>query len=105
MKAENGGKQMKSVWRFSPPSDEEKRLGKHPTQKPLALIARCLRATTDPGDLVVDPFAGSGSTGVASLKLGRSFVGLEQNQTYAQLAARRLSETVPDQAAIGRAST
>jgi site-specific DNA-methyltransferase (adenine-specific) len=45
MKVENGGKQMKNVWHFSPPADEEKRLGKHPTQKPVALIARCLRAT------------------------------------------------------------
>jgi site-specific DNA-methyltransferase (adenine-specific) len=105
MKAENGGKQMKNVWHFSPPSDDEKRLGKHPTQKPVELIARCLRATTDLGDLVLDPFAGSGSTGVAALKLGRSFVGYEQNPTYAQLAARRLSETVPDQLTIGRSST
>jgi site-specific DNA-methyltransferase (adenine-specific) len=97
MKAENGGKQMKNVWRFSTPADEEKRLGKHPTQKPVALIARCLRATTDPGDLVLDPFAGSGSTGVAALKLGRCFVGFEQDKTYARLAARRLGETVPDE--------
>ena len=95
MKEENAGKQMKSVWRFSTPSDEEKRLGKHPTQKPLALIARCLRATTDPGDLVFDPFSGSGSTGVAALKLGRHFVGCEQNKTYATLAARRLNEAAP----------
>ncbi|MBF6560224.1 MAG: site-specific DNA-methyltransferase [Candidatus Binataceae bacterium] len=92
MKEENGDKQMKNVWRFSTPTDEEKRLGKHPTQKPVALIARCLRATTDPGDLVLDPFAGSGSTGVAALKLGRHFVGYEQNKTYALLAASRLSE-------------
>lgn len=80
-------------------------MGKHPTQKPVELIARCLRATTDPGDLVLDPFAGSGSTGVAALNLSRSFVGYEQNQTYAQLAARRLSETAPDQLAIGKSST
>jgi len=105
MRAENGGKQMKNVWRFSPPSDEEKRLGKHPTQKPLALIGRCLRATTDPGDLVLDPFAGSGSTGVAALQLDRSFIGYEQNQTYAELASRRLRETVPDHLAIGSSST
>jgi site-specific DNA-methyltransferase (adenine-specific) len=96
MRAENGGKQMKTVWRFSTPSDEEKRLGKHPTQKPVALIARCLRATTDKGDLVFDPFAGSGSTGVAALTLGRHFVGCEQAKTYAALAARRLNEVVPD---------
>ncbi len=105
MKAENGGKQMKNVWRFSTPADDEKRLGKHPTQKPVALIARCLRATTDPGDLVLDPFAGSGSTGVAALKLARNFVGYEQDRTYALLAARRLNETVPDDLAMGTSAT
>ena len=91
MKEENGGKQMKNVWRFHTPPMEEKQHGKHPTQKPTALIARCLRATTDPGDLVFDPFTGSGSTGVAALKLGRHFVGCEQDETYAQLAASRLA--------------
>ena len=95
MKDENAGKQMKSVWRFSTPGDEEKRLGKHPTQKPIALIARCFRATTDRGDLVFDPFSGSGSTGVAAMKLGRHFVGCEQDKTYAALAARRLNEAAP----------
>ncbi len=92
MKTENGGKQMKNVWRFSTPANEEKQHGKHPTQKPTALIARCLRATTDPGDLVLDPFTGSGSTGVAALKLGRHFIGCEQDKTYAQLAASRLTD-------------
>ncbi|MEQ1897317.1 MAG: site-specific DNA-methyltransferase [Vicinamibacterales bacterium] len=92
MKTENDGKQMKNVWRFHTPSMEEKQHGKHPTQKPTALIARCLRATTDPGDLVFDPFAGSGSTGVAALTLGRHFVGCEQDKVYAQLAAKRLAD-------------
>ncbi len=105
MKAENGGKQMKNVWRFSTPLEEEKRRGKHPTQKPVALIARCLRATTDPGDLLLDPFAGSGSTGVAALRLGRYFVGYEQDKTYALLAARRLSETVPDELVVATSPT
>ena len=95
MKAENGGKQMKNVWRFSTPSKEEKKLGKHPTQKPIALIARCLRASTDPGDLVFDPFSGSGSTGVAALSLERRFIGCEQDEKYSGLAARRLNEVVP----------
>lgn len=94
MREENGGKQMKSVWRFSTPTTEEKRHGKHPTQKPIALIARCLRATTDPGDLVFDPFTGSGSTGVAALALGRHFIGCEQDKTYAMLASKRLTDTV-----------
>jgi site-specific DNA-methyltransferase (adenine-specific) len=92
MKTENGGKQMKNVWRFSTPATEEKQHGKHPTQKPTALIARCLRATTDPGDVVLDPFTGSGSTGVATLKLGRHFVGCEQDKAYARLAATRLTD-------------
>jgi site-specific DNA-methyltransferase (adenine-specific) len=60
MKDENGGKQMKNVWRMMPPSSEEKKLAKHPTQKPVLLVARCLRASTNAGDLIVDPFAGSG---------------------------------------------
>jgi site-specific DNA-methyltransferase (adenine-specific) len=105
MKEENAGKQMKNVWRFSTPGDDEKRLGKHPTQKPVALIERCLRATTDPGDLILDPFAGSGSTGVAALRLGRRFVGYEQNEAYAQLAARRLNGTAPDELAMGLPAT
>ena len=58
MKEENAGKQMKSVWRLSTPGEEEKTFGKHPTQKPIALIARCLRATTDPGDVGVRPVRG-----------------------------------------------
>ena len=95
MKQENAGKQMKNVWRFSTPSDEEKRFGKHPTQKPLPLIARCLRATTDEGDLVLDPFAGSGSTGVGALKLRRHFLGCEQDKKYGALAARRLNDASP----------
>jgi len=95
MKAENGGKQMKSVWRLPTPTGEEKRFGKHPTQKPVALIARCLRANTKSGDLVFDPFAGSGSTGVAALSLGRRFFGCEQEKRYATIAARRLNEVAP----------
>jgi site-specific DNA-methyltransferase (adenine-specific) len=95
MKEENAGKQMKSVWRLSTPGEDEKTFGKHPTQKPIALIARCLRATTDPGDVVFDPFAGSGSTGVAALTLDRQFIGCEQDEAYAALAARRLDRAAP----------
>lgn len=92
MKMENGGKQMKNVWRFHTPTTDEKLHGKHPTQKPTSIIARCLRATTDHGDIVLDPFTGSGSTGVAALKLGRHFLGCEQDKAYAQLAASRLTD-------------
>ncbi len=92
MKAENGGKQMKTVWRFPAAGRQEKRFGKHPTQKPVALIDRCLRASTNPGDLVVDPFAGSATTGVTAIRLGRRFIGSEQVKEYAELGARRLEE-------------
>ncbi len=90
MKAENGGKQMKSVWQFPAASRAEKKLGRHPTQKPVALIERCLRASTNADDLVLDPFAGSASTGIAALSLGRRFVGCDIDPDYADLARRRL---------------
>lgn len=96
MKAENGGKQMKSVWRFPAAGREEKTYGKHPTQKPVALIERCLRASTNPGDLVLDPFAGSASTGVAALGLGRRFSGCEHEPEFVNLAIRRLEGSCPE---------
>ena len=92
MKAENGGKQMKSVWRISPPRAVEKRFGKHPTQKPLDLVKRCLRASTDRGDLILDPFSGSGTTGVAALELGRRFIGCERDLSYAEISTKRLAD-------------
>lgn len=90
MKAKNGGKQMKNVWRMGAPTKAEKVHGKHPTQKPLALVSQCLEASTNPGDLVLDPFAGSGTTGVAAIGLGRHFVGCEADPHHAALAVRRL---------------
>jgi site-specific DNA-methyltransferase (adenine-specific) len=92
MKQRNDGRQMKNVWRLPAPGADEKRHGRHPTQKPLALIERCIAASTLPGQIVLDPFTGSGSTGVASLKLGRQFIGCELTAEYAQLAAARLGE-------------
>ena len=93
MKTENNNKQMKNVWRIHTPNKEEKRFGKHPTQKPVALVARCLRASTNPGDLVLDPFTGSGTTGVAALALGRAFIGCEMEDPYVELAKKRLAES------------
>lgn len=100
MKRENGDKQMKNLWRIKPPGADEKTFGKHPTQKPVALVARCLRASTSRGDLVFDPFAGSATTGVAALGLGRRFIGAEMNPEFVRLAAKRL-----DAAADGFIST
>ena len=91
MRRENGGKQMKTVWRFTAPGRSEKQFGKHPTQKPVALIDRCLRASTNPGDVVLDPFAGSASTGVAAVGIGRRFIGVEVQPEYLEIGARRLA--------------
>lgn len=92
MKAENGNKQMKNIWRFSAPSKAEKLHGKHPTQKPIDLVSRCLRASTNKGDLVFDPFSGSSTTGVAALSIGRNFIGCEMNKEYIELSIKRLTK-------------
>lgn len=94
MKAENGGKQMKNVWRLSAPRADEKTHGRHPTQKPRALVERSLAASTDPEDLVVDPFTGSGTTAVAALALGRRFLGAEVEPDYARLARQRILDVL-----------
>jgi site-specific DNA-methyltransferase (adenine-specific) len=61
----NRGSQLQSVWRTSAPPPDEKVLGEHPTQKPVALVTRCLLAATCEGDFVFDPFLGSGTTAIA----------------------------------------
>ena len=87
---------MRSVWAIAATPPEEKKLGRHPTQKPLALLTRIIEASTHEGDTVFDPFMGSGTTGVAALKLGRKFVGIDNNPEYCLLAEKRLKEVVND---------
>lgn len=89
MRSINGGKQMKSVWRMTAPGKDEKRMGRHPTQKPLSLVDRCIRASTNPGDWVLDPFMGSGTTAVAALRSGRHCVGIEAEREYVDLVILR----------------
>ena len=96
MKAENGGKQMKTVWKYTAAGRREKRHGKHPTQKPVSLIERCIRASTAPDDLVLDPFSGTASTGVAALNMGRRFVGIEVEQEFVDIGLQRLQDFEPD---------
>ncbi len=95
MKQINGGKQMKTVWKFSSPSKAEKKFGRHPTQKPLSLIKRCLLASTDEDDLVLDPFMGSGSAGVAAINLKRRFIGFELGQEFCRIAIDRMKSACP----------
>ena len=94
MREANLGRQMKSVWRMKAPHRAEKRHGRHPTQKPFELIERCLLASTNPGDLVLDPFLGSGTTGVAAARLGRKFVGIEMNAAFLETARKRVVDEI-----------
>jgi site-specific DNA-methyltransferase (adenine-specific) len=78
----NPGKQMRSVWSITTPGKNEKVHGKHPTQKPLALLDRIIRASSNLGDTVLDPFCGSSTTGVAAILNGRKFIGLDADENY-----------------------
>jgi DNA modification methylase len=85
-----GGKQMKSVWTIPAPDRDEKRFGKHPTQKPVALLERIIQASSSPHDLVLDPFMGSGTTAVAALRVGRMAMACERDNGSIGLARVRL---------------
>ncbi len=89
----NPAGQVSSVWRIPTVPRREKREGYHPTQKPLRLVRRALLASTREGDLVFDPFCGSGTTAVAAKELNRAFVGSELEEEYAGLTARRIRAT------------
>ena len=91
MKEINAGKQMKSVWQIWPPEKWEKRFGKHPTPKPVALLERILLASSNEGDLVLDLFSGSGTTILSALKLRRSATGLELSYQFLYLSLQRLT--------------
>jgi site-specific DNA-methyltransferase (adenine-specific) len=82
--------QISSVWRIPAAPSKEKLHGRHPTQKPRRLLRRAVLASTAEGELVFDPFCGSGTTGVAAKELGRYFVGAETEGEYAELAGRRI---------------
>ena len=90
MKELNSGKQMKDVWTGMLTPQREKIFGKHPTQKPLYLLEKILLASTREGDLVLDPFCGSGTTGVACKLLGRNFIGIDNDRDFIALAKERI---------------
>lgn len=92
MKAANGGKQMKDVWIGPLTKQSEKVEGKHPTQKPEYLLERIILASTHFGDVVLDPFLGSGTTAVVAKRLGRRYVGIDASESYLNIAKRRLDK-------------
>lgn len=92
MRQLNDGKQMTDVWRMPAVAKWEKSCGKHPTQKPLSLMSRIIMASTKEGDWVLDPFNGSGTTGVAASLLGRKYLGIDMEIGYLELASKRREE-------------
>lgn len=96
MKELNGGKQDKDVWESSLTKKSEKIYGKHPTQKPIAILEKLILASTNEGDLILDPFNGSGTTGIAASKLKRKYIGIDLEKEYLDLTIRRKEERNED---------
>ncbi|MBI5283813.1 MAG: site-specific DNA-methyltransferase [Chloroflexi bacterium] len=86
----NGGKQMRNLWDFPVTSKKERASGKHPSQKPLALLERAVLLASQPGELLLDPFGGAGTLAVAAAKHGRDWLLIESVPEYAEIAERRL---------------
>ena len=100
LKAFNEDTQMRSDWTFPLCTGEERIKGAdgkkaHPTQKPEALLHRVLLSATRPGDVVLDPFFGTGTTGAAAKRLGRHYIGIERDETYADVAETRIASVIP----------
>jgi site-specific DNA-methyltransferase (adenine-specific) len=91
-KLKNPGSQMRSVWSIGAPKAAEKKQGKHPTQKPLALLRRIVLASTNERDLILDPFTGSSTTGIAAVAEGRRFVGIDTERAFLDLSRKRFNE-------------
>jgi len=82
-------KQMRSVWSLNTPKPAEKKFGKHPTQKPLDLLKRVVLASTKKGDIILDPFTGSSTTGLAAILHSRKFIGMDTEKNYLDLSVKR----------------
>jgi site-specific DNA-methyltransferase (adenine-specific) len=92
MKQLNGDKQMTDVWQLPAIGRWEKSCGKHPTQKPLGVLARLIQASTQPGAWILDPFSGSATTGIAASLLGRRYLGLEMEEEFLSMSKARREE-------------
>ena len=103
MKELNNNKQMRNIWdikdsapeniwEISAPGKSEKKFGKHPTQKPEKLIERIILASTRENDVILDPFNGSGTTGISAIKIDRNYIGIDNNKDYLDLTIKRFKE-------------
>ena len=89
MRELNGGKQAKDVWESSLTKPSEKKCGKHPTQKPMSILEKLILSSTDEGDLILDPFNGSGTTGIVASKLNRKYIGIDIEKKYLDITIKR----------------
>jgi len=84
------------AWEISTAPSSEKVFGKHPTQKPIELVSRCILAASDEGATVLDPFCGSGTTGVAAVQSNRKFIGVDLELEYLELARKRIDRAIKE---------
>ena len=96
-KLHNPGKQMRSVWSVPSTPKREKEHGNHPTQKPLEVLRRLVAMCSNEGDVVLDPFCGSGTTGVACVLLKRKFIGIDLEPEYIALTRTRMKAAATEQ--------
>lgn len=92
MKQLNGDKQMKDVWKLPAIARWEKSCGKHPTQKPLSVLTRIILASTQPNAWILDPFAGSSTTGIAANLTNRRFLGIDMETEFLEISKARKLE-------------
>ncbi|WP_027138815.1 DNA-methyltransferase [Gaetbulibacter saemankumensis] len=97
MKELNGNKQMKDVWKLPAIAPWEKSCTKHPTQKPLSVLTRIILASTQPNAWILDPFAGSSTTGIAANILGRRYLGIDMEKEYLDISKARKKEILNPQ--------
>jgi len=90
----NDGKQMRDLWDIPCIKPSEKKYGSFPTQKPIALLERIILSSTQRNYLILDPFNGSGTTGIAAKKLGRRYIGIDSTQEYLDLTIKRYNEII-----------
>jgi site-specific DNA-methyltransferase (adenine-specific) len=88
--------QMRSVWAIGTPKPDEKKFGKHPTQKPQELLRRIVLASTNKGDTIIDPFAGSSTTGLAAILADRKFIGIDTEKKFLDLSIKRFEDLNKD---------
>jgi len=93
-KINNPGKQMRSVWSIPLTPKKEKINGGHPTQKPMELLKRIIASSTDKGDVILDPFNGSGTTGIVCSMLNRKYIGIDKEKDFLEMTKRRYKETM-----------